>query len=369
MNTLFQKDKDNWAKIMQLTHNLVVSNTLLNCADEQLTRQFVAETGLDNFPLIFISWGNYGDPFPYEKGTISYINCTIFLKHGTNKVRLAWKSRSGRIYDVADNVIDCNDIEYWFEGLDAAACKNLMKDEWSIFGRDLGAYVWDFKHKYGIETTVAFFECANKQLSQFFEKKTGYKINKHVGVALLSGDTIPFLYEKGDVSKFNIQIANNNNWNLDYICWKSKSGRIYEPGDTDIDCSDIEFWFEKLDILLYNQQMFPKQALPFKLKDLGYELIINRLHMESILTITVRAEAADQRTTIIAAIDEMVNALNDASESGDFADGFVDAKMRMLQGDCAIEYTLVEGTEDSRFFKQLFTYLKKTGVVEKVVVD
>ncbi len=367
MKSLFQMYRNNWDKVMRMTHNLAVSEALLNCADEQLTRQFVAETGLDNFPLIFVSWGNYGDPLPYEKGEISYIDCTIFLRYGSNKVRMAWKSRSGRVYDIADTDIDCADMEFWLEGLDPEHCRFLMNPVWSLITfKD--TYQLYFEQAYGIPISMSFLNCADSQLTPLFEKQVGFKVNRRVG--LLIGNTAdPIFYQREAVSSMQLQIGVADNGNTLTICWKSKSGRIYEPGDADIDCNDIEFWFEKLDILLYNQQMFPKQSLPFKLKDLGYELIINRLHMESILTITVRPEAAGQRLAIIEAIDEMVNALNDASEPDDFADGFVDAKMRMLQGDCNIEYTLVEGTEDSRFFKQLFTYLKKTGVVEKVVVD
>ena len=47
------------------------------------------------------------------------------------------------------------------------------------------------------------------------------------------------------------------------ILWKSKSGRIYDLADTDIDCNDIELWFDKLDPLLCQKQMFPKEELVY----------------------------------------------------------------------------------------------------------
>ena len=64
------------------------------------------------------------------------------------------------------------------------------------------------------------------------------------------------------------------------VNWKSKLNKYNTPSDAIIDCNDIEFWFEGLNPLEYHKQLNNDTTLPFKLKDLSYELVITALNMD-----------------------------------------------------------------------------------------
>ena len=75
---------------------------------------------------------------------------------------------------------------------------------------------------------------------------------------------------KKEISKLPVVMYVNHNWNNNVIIlWRSKSGCIYDIADTDIDCDDIEFWFEGIDPLLYYKQLYPKTELPFSNRSLA----------------------------------------------------------------------------------------------------
>ena len=130
-----------------------------------------------------------------------------------------------------------------------------------------------FYRQYGINISEQFLRCADIHLKKKFEFETGLKVSKNVSTSFVWPEN--FFYEKDTISKMPINIYINHNWNTVNILWKSKSGRVYGIADSDIDCGELEFWFEGLNPLLYHKQLYPQVALPFKLKDLSYELVSN----------------------------------------------------------------------------------------------
>ena len=174
-----------------------------------------------------------------------------------------------------------------------------------------------FKSQYRMDVSEQFMSCANIQLSKYFILHTGLKPGKEVSSVAVMGMGFAYpnldFYIKGESSKIPMNIYINHNWNQVTLLWKSKSGRIYDVSDTDIDCNDIEFWFEGLDAALYHQQLYPREELPFKLKGLTYELKINRLNMAcEIEMYTLQTISIDSEATV-KHIDNFINQFNEHS--------------------------------------------------------
>lgn len=118
--------------------------------------------------------------------------------------------------------------------------------------------------KYSLMASEEFINCADKQLTEQFVKITGIKPGKEVSMALTSLDSDVPIYSSYRLPNSNyygrklcLAIFIRHNWNPVTILWKSKSGRDYKLHDNDIDCNDIEFWFERLEPELYLKQLHP----------------------------------------------------------------------------------------------------------------
>lgn len=132
----------------------------------------------------------------------------------------------------------------------------------TLFG-DLELTIEVFKRRYSCNISKQFLYYMNNQLTVLFTQGTFLTINNNVCIAW--SDENDFVFQKDTISKLSFCIYINHNWNPIFVAWKSKSGKIYDIADTDINENDIEFWFEGLDPLLYHKQLFPNEVLPFKL--------------------------------------------------------------------------------------------------------
>ena len=149
-----------------------------------------------------------------------------------------------------------------------------------------------FKRRYKVDFSYIFLDCADRKLTAEFIKKTGIPPGKNVGISAAYEGT--FFYEIGKESKFPLQIYINNNWNPVVVLWKSVSGHVYGINDSDIDCNDIEFWFEGLDPVLYHQQLYPNDKLPFRFNELGFELVVVRLNVNATIIFTFKEDVIGQ---------------------------------------------------------------------------
>jgi hypothetical protein len=178
-----------------------------------------------------------------------------------------------------------------------------------------------YQKYYGIEISEQFMRCADIQLRKDFELKTGLKINKQISISSPLTDDIG--YKKGAISQFCHSIYINHNWNPIEILRKSKSGRVYQTSDTDIDCDDIQFWFNGLNATLYHKQLFPKVELPFKLKDLSYELVVTRLNLDCVIELYLSNEDGTKALEKINEINKFIGDFNTRSEKMDRKYGVV----------------------------------------------
>lgn len=213
---------------------------------------------------------------------------------------------------------------------------------------------FDFKNRYNKMISIEFANCADVQLTRLFELKTAIKINKQISIA--TRPEWDFFVEIGNVSKVALSIYVNHNWNDVTVLWKSKSGLIYQLEDSDIDCDDIEFWFEELDVALIHRQMYPNVKLPFKLKDLSYELVVTRINMDCTMEMQLKKDNLNEAESVNNKIDAFIAAFNEKSEKKDRVNGVIHQWKSTINGD-KIVYDIDLGSTGPYFFKKLLPYL------------
>ncbi|MGN6435812.1 MAG: hypothetical protein ACTHMM_04730 [Agriterribacter sp.] len=355
----------NSKKVLEVYYNVYMSSAFATCADQQLLNAFENITSIKVKDGVRLSW-EQNDIFDYEKREVSKMTVWIYMRYGSTSAKIAWKSKSGRLYDIADEDIDCNDIELWFEGLDAEYCYKKMYPVWTLFVFP-ETMIRSFNRKHDLPVSVEFLECADKQLSPFFEKATGLKINKHISLDIAEDDH--FAYVEDDISGLMMVLYVNHNWNRDItMVWKSKSGRIYKPGDTDIDCSDIEFGLEGIDPVLYYRQMYPKAELPFKLKNLSYQLVINRLNMDCTVEMKLKKEALANAEDLLKRIDSFIDQFNEKSVKKDREDGVVHNWRHHIDNNKLV-YEIDTGFAGPALMKKLLPFLSSLNCFETVEIN
>lgn len=221
---------------------------------------------------------------------------------------------------------------------------------------------------YDLILSDKFISCAETQLPLDFEKKTGIKLRKIIGLAPTYKDL--FFYNNGEISNFAVDLGIHNYATTVTVNWQSKSGRIYETYDEDIDCNDIEFWFEGLNPLEHHKQLndYGNTALPFKLKDLSYELVVTALNMDMTIEMNLKEELVSKANDLIKEIDKMMDGYNEKSMKNDRKDGVVHNWKKRVEDDKLI-YDIDTGSAGAPFLKKLLVYLSKMEWFTKVEVS
>ncbi len=223
-----------------------------------------------------------------------------------------------------------------------------------------------FKNHHKIDISKDFIDCADVQLTKDFLLKTGIKITKNIGLGF---SLYPeFFYHCGEVSTISSNISINNYANASTINWKSKSGRIYDPGDAAIDCYDIVFWFERLDPLEYYKQLQPNNTLPFKLNNLTYELVVSALNMDMAIEIWLKNEQVTYANLLVEKIDQMIDDYNVKSLKEDRDGGVVHNWKRRIENDKLI-YDIDTGSAGVIFLKKFLMFLSKLNTFHKIEVS
>jgi ASC-1-like (ASCH) protein len=230
---------------------------------------------------------------------------------------------------------------------------------------DTQTLVYDFQNRYQKTISLEFANCADIQLTNSFELITGLKVNKQISIA--TRPEWEFFVEMETISKMPFSIYVNHNWNPVTILWKSKSGRIYEIHDTDIECNDIEFWFEELDVALIHRQISPGDKLPFKIKNLSYELVITRINMDCTIELRLREDNISNAESIISQIDNFIAGFNENSLKKDRKYGVIHHWKPTIEGDKLI-YDIDLGSTGPLFFKKLFPELSQLNYFTRVEI-
>jgi hypothetical protein len=222
-----------------------------------------------------------------------------------------------------------------------------------------------FQRWYKRTISLEFTSCMDLQLTAQFELTTGLKINKQISIATRS--EWEFFVTTGDISKIGFYIYVNHNWNPVTVLWKSKSGRIYEILDTDIDCDDIEFWFEELNVTLIHRQMFPGDKLPFRLKELSYELVVSRISMDCTFELQLKEEHLADSDEVIKLVDNYLAEFNENSEKKDRKYGVIYRwESRTEENKIIIDINL--GSAGPNIFKKLLPQLSELNYLSRVEI-
>jgi hypothetical protein len=227
-------------------------------------------------------------------------------------------------------------------------------------------YIEQFEKRHAMTISKEFVSCADEQLTNSFEHSSGMRVNRLIEVGW--AHETAFFYIKGPVSRLASLLWVNNQTSEIYICWKTYSGTVIEPGDRKMDCSDLVFWFEKMDPLLYHRQLFPSYVLPFKLDGLSYELDIKRLNISCMVIMTTIQNDKEKTAHLSAQIDEFIDSFNAASVKKDRKNGVVHSWKSEVRADQLI-YEIDMGSAGSGFLKKILLFLSGLGAFKKIEIE
>ncbi len=220
--------------------------------------------------------------------------------------------------------------------------------------------------EFGFKFSRRFLEIAEVQLPHFFEVFTGIKPNKHTSIATFESSV--FVNTETGVSAIAATIYINHNWNPITVAWQSLSGKIYKTDDEEIDEKDIVFFLDRVDAALYYKQLYPKATLPFNLKNLSYDLIVERLNMDFTLLLSLKEDADFNIQSFTENFSSMIEKLNIASEKNDYKNGVVHNITKIEQLGNSVEICIDMGSASFYFLKRILTFLSTTFYFKKVVL-
>ena len=155
-----------------------------------------------------------------------------------------------------------------------------------------------------LEVTRSFLICADEQLYHYFLKITGIKNTKKCG---LSCSVYDLKYGKN--SSFETSMGVNYHNQAVRICWRSKSGKIYHLHD-EVDCNDVEFWLEGVDVPLVYKQLYGPTALPFKLPPTHYQLVIGSISISLDLKVVLKEAQSQTIGQLAQNMDDFIDGFN-----------------------------------------------------------
>ena len=152
------------------------------------------------------------------------------------------------------------------------------------------------------------------------------------------------------------------------IGWESQSGRIYKIDDTDIDPSDIQFCFEELDIAWMLRYMKPKNPLPFKLRGLSYDLIVELIQLDCHIEINLTDTRQRATESYIETINQFISGYNEKSESQNRKMGIIH-NWNFSFDEENIYYDIDLGSTGPDFMKKLLMMLSDLGAFKKIRIN
>ncbi len=208
-----------------------------------------------------------------------------------------------------------------------------------------------------------YLDCAETQFRDFFTKATGIKLPNSKVVLIPSIINLSY----GLVSSFETSIFINYNYLFVKVCWRSKSGIVYNMGDENIDCADIEFWIEGIDPLLVRKYLYPKYNNPFNLNNLSYELRVESLQIDLVVEAELKSGCGVPINTIAHEIDGFAEEYN---HRADKSNGKIDPvhkwKTSALEGRAKVEFDL--GLSGMTFMPKFLKHLSEMNCFSIVSV-
>lgn len=228
-----------------------------------------------------------------------------------------------------------------------------------------------FRRRFNITVSELFISCTDKQLTEIFITQTGIKPGKNVAVSLSnSKGTDELEYVKANISYFKISLFVNHDWFPITIQWRSKSGRIYELNDEDIDCDDIVFSFESLDTDAYLKQLYPDTKLPFKLNDLSFTVKVTRINLDCTIRMQLKPDGEISKAIVTEKIYSFIGDFNEQSEKKNRKQGVIhNAQITDGENENELIMDIDLGSVGPLFFKKLFVYMSGLNCFEEVELE
>lgn len=225
-----------------------------------------------------------------------------------------------------------------------------------------------FSKQLNLTISYEFLTCADQQLTSIFEKITGIRCNSRTGFAPDYLDE--FKYTPGAISIMSMRTYINHNWNPGTIAWKSKSGRIYKIDDVDIECNDIIFWFDAINVPLIRKQMYPaRKPFSFRLPKLSYELVAHSgVLKEVVFDFTVSKPSLSQIPSIPALIDPYFDEHQRHMEQTAAEEGTLGQWSWEINDD-HLNLSIDLGATDDRFLKKFLIYLSSLNLFTRVEIN
>jgi hypothetical protein len=180
---------------------------------------------------------------------------------------------------------------FWLvEGLEDTILSNILRDNKIVMSK-------------------SFLQCGDIQMANEFRLITGVDPhNKHLILSPF------FVHQPKQQDLFlSTYLCVNHDSQAVTIHWKSKSGKVYYMHD-EVDCSDIEFHIEGIDVKLLHEQLYPRIKVPFKLTNLSYDLVVVRLSMYMEIEAFFRTEAGANPDQIIQEVADYIEKYNAKAE-------------------------------------------------------
>jgi hypothetical protein len=222
--------------------------------------------------------------------------------------------------------------------------------------------------RYNIETPINFLLCAENQLKKDFIMRIGISNLKRVRLSC-PGENWGLQLEVGEVSRVNQNLSVGDGYTMAVkICWKSKSGIIYNLTDKKINCDDIEIWLEGLDIKFIYDHLFQSTQNYFDKIAYDFQLTVYNLETDVEVTIHLKYEAEITADELISKCDQFTISYNQKSEDKERIFGLVHNWNSYLKNEKLIHYEFDLGSAGIAFLKKFFRFLSKLNSVEKVVI-
>jgi hypothetical protein len=218
-----------------------------------------------------------------------------------------------------------------------------------------------YKREENVVITHSYLECANEQLGLSFLKITGLNSLKKCGIGLSFWNL-----DYNKISSFEITLGVNYNSQFVRVCWKSKLGRVYHLHD-EVDCNDIEFWLEGVDVPLLYKQLYGPTTLPFKLPPTNYQLVVGSISISLELKVLLKKEHTNNLAFVENELNSFIRDFNAKSEKRDRNDGIIHNWTTSIN-EVEIKVELDIGSAGASFLKKLLKWLNGFEQVEKVVV-
>lgn len=212
-----------------------------------------------------------------------------------------------------------------------------------------------------LHVSKTFIICADEQLFNNFLLITGLKSINKCGLACSV-----YNLKYGQVSSFETSMGINYKNQIVSICWTSKSGKIYQLHE-EVDCWDIKFWLEGVDVPLVYKQLYGPTALPFKIPATHYELIVGSISIVLDISILLKREFTSEISNIKTELGSFIAGFNAKSEKKGRKDGIIH-NWNIIRNGFSLIVELDLGSAGAGFLKKFLKWLNMFQYIEKVEV-